>query len=146
VLSLPYLEAHLRSVVLWNPVLDMRHTFTEPELPWGLENFGPAGREQLRTKGYLLIDGEFELGRVAFQEMDVFQPLKAWAASTVPGLVVHGDRDAYVSYDIARRAATTRPRTQFHTVSNSDHGFDSPEHENEAIAVTVKWLTDSPVT
>jgi len=145
ILSLPYLDAQLRGVVLWNPVLDLRHTFTEPELPWGLENFGPQGREQLRAAGYLLIDGEFELGRVAFQEMDVYQPLLAWAASTVSGLIIHGDRDSYVSYDIARQAATTRPGTQFHTVSDSGHGFDSLERENEAIAVTVEWLIDRPV-
>ncbi len=141
VLSLPYLETQLHGIVLWNPVLDLRHTFIEPELAWGLENFGPRGREQLRATDHLLIDGEFELGRVAFQEMDVYEPLRAWAASTVPGLVIHGDRDSYVSYDIARQAATTRPGTQFRTVAGSGHGFDSPEREDEAIAATVTWLT-----
>jgi hypothetical protein len=54
-------------------------------------------------------------------------------------LVVHGDRDTYVSYDIAR-AAADRPSSAFHTVAGSDHGFDSREREDEAIEATVGWL------
>lgn len=38
-LSLPYLH-DLAALVLWNPVLDLRRTFTQPELPWGVDNFG----------------------------------------------------------------------------------------------------------
>jgi alpha-beta hydrolase superfamily lysophospholipase len=46
-LSLRCLDARLHGLVLWCPVLDVRHTFIEPELPWGLENFGAAGQEWL---------------------------------------------------------------------------------------------------
>jgi uncharacterized protein len=28
----------------------------------------------------------------------------------------------------------------FHTVRGSDHGFDTVEQEDEAVAVTVSWL------
>ncbi len=41
-LSLPHLGGTLRSVVLWNPVLDLHRTFVEPTLPWAVENFGPS--------------------------------------------------------------------------------------------------------
>jgi hypothetical protein len=44
-----------------------------------------------------------------------------------------------VSYDIARAVAQTRG-CDFHTVAGSDHGFDSREREDEAIAVTISWL------
>lgn len=60
--------------------------------------------------------------------------------SRVPALIVHGDQDGYVSYDIAREAATTREGCDFHTIKGTDHGFDSREREDEAIAVTVDWL------
>lgn len=61
-------------------------------------------------------------------------------ASTVPALVVHGDQDNAVSYEIARQAAAARPNTDFHTVRGSDHGFDTQEREDEAAAVTAEWL------
>lgn len=139
-LSLRYLDPRLHGLVLWCPVLDLRHTFTEPELPWGLENFGPAAQERLHREGYLLVDGEFALGRVIFEEMRHYRPSEAFLASKIPALVIHGNRDSYVSYDIAREAATVRARTDFHTVEGSGHGFDSREREDEAINVTVDWL------
>jgi uncharacterized protein len=140
-LSLPYLADHLTGLVLWNPVLDLRHTFVEPQLPWGVQNFGPEQQERLRRGGFLLVDGEFELGRVLFEELKVYRPRDAFVACPVPALVLHGDRDSYVSYDIAKDAAAAQGQSQFHTVRGSGHGFDSPDREEEAIAVTVDWLT-----
>lgn len=139
-LSLPYVGDGLTAVVLWNPVLDLRRTFLEPELPWGLENFGPARQKALRSQGFLLVDGEFEMGRVLFEELRLYRPAESLCASGMPALVVHGDKDTYVSYQIAIDAAARRPNTDFHTVAGSDHGFDSREREDEAIAVTVDWL------
>ena len=92
-LSLPYLEAELRSLVLWNPVLDLHRTFVEPVLPWGVENFGPEQQALLSTQRFLSVDGEFEVGRVLFEEMRRYLPREKFVASRIPALVVHGDRD-----------------------------------------------------
>lgn len=139
-LSLPYLE-DLAAVVLWNPVLDLRRTFIEPELPWGVENFGAEQLAAMRRTGSLLVDGEFRLGRVLFDEMALYDPYAAFVGSSMPALVVHGDRDTAVSYDIAKAAVEERPGTELYTVVGSDHGFDSREREDEAIGVTVGWLS-----
>jgi pimeloyl-ACP methyl ester carboxylesterase len=141
-LSLPWLGARLGRLVLWNPVLDLRRTFVEPELPWGKDNFGPAQQELLSSQGFLLVDGEFELGRVLFEEFRRYRPGESLVASGVPAWVVHGDQDTYVSYDVARDAVAAKPGCWLHTVVGSDHGFDSREREDEAIAVTVDWLND----
>lgn len=140
-LSLPWLEDRLSRLVLWNPVLDLTRTFVDPELPWGKANFGPKQLRLLHTQGFLVVDEEFQLGRVLFEEFRHYQPVDYFLASAVPGFVVHGDRDGAVSYDIARSSAAVRGNCEVYTVSGSDHGFDTREREDEAIAVTVEWLT-----
>ncbi len=141
-LSLPWLADRLDRLVLWNPVLDLRRTFLTPELPWGRENFSPDQQKLLSVQGFLVLDGEFEVGRVMFEEFQHYRPLDSLMVNAVPALVVHGGRDTAVSYEIAQQAAAARPDTDFYTVQGSDHGFDTREREDEAIAVTATWLVD----
>ncbi|WP_020499987.1 alpha/beta hydrolase [Sciscionella marina] len=141
-LSLPWLDSQLAGLVLWNPVLDLRRTFLEPELPWGLENYSPEQQARLHSRGSLFIDGEFELGRVMWSEFGHYNPADEFTRSRVASLVVHGDRDTAVSYEIAKTAAAEKSGCQFHTVTGSDHGFDTRAHEDEAIAATIAWLTE----
>ena len=141
-LSLPYLTDSLTGLTLWNPVLDLRHTFLEPELPWGLENFGPAQQRLLHSQGHLLVDDEYALGRTLFEEFKHYQPADDLLATTVPALIVHGDKDTAVSYDISKTTAATHANCTLHTIAGSDHGFDSRSREDEAIDTTVNWLLD----
>lgn len=129
-------------LVLWNPILDLQRTFVEPELPWGRANFNPGAWVLANREGALLVDGVFELGRALLAEFSRYNPGAVFRASDVPALIVHGDRDSYVSYNIARAAAQDRG-CGFHTVVGSDHGFDSREREDEAIAVTLDWIIGS---
>lgn len=105
-----------------------------------MENFGPDQQRELGAGGQLLIDGEFPISPIMWREFSLYDPLSAYTTSRIPSLVVHGDQDSYVSYDIARAAASSRPDTDFHTVRGSNHGFDSTEREDEAIQVSVDWL------
>lgn len=125
-------------LVLWNPVLDLRRTFIEPELPWGRENFHAGAWTAAERDGFLLLDGEFELGRVFLDEFHRYRPLTTFNASTAPALVVHGSEDSYVSYEVARQAAA-RSGCTLHTVDGSDHGFDTRDREDEAVDVTAAW-------
>lgn len=130
---------HPDALVLWNPILDLRHTFVEPELEWGRQNFHAQAWAQAKDEGGLVVDDTFELGRALLNEFTRYNPGEIFARSTVPALIVHGDRDSYVSYDVARAAAQARG-CDFHTVAGSDHGFDSRDREDEAISVTVAWI------
>ena len=141
-LSLPHLGGTLRSLVLWNPVLDLHRTFVEPTLPWAVENFGPPQQALLASQGFFSVEGTFEVGRVLFDEMRRYRPVDDFVDSRMPALVVHGDGDSAVPYDVAQAAANARVSCDFHTVHGSDHGFDSRAHEDEAIAVTVSWLRE----
>jgi uncharacterized protein len=118
-LSLPYLEDRLSGLVLWNPVLDLSRTFVKPELPWGMANFSSDAQRQLHTDGYLTIDGQFQLGRVIFSEFSRYNPVSCFQASKVPALIVHGDRDSYVSFEIAQEAARARADCSFHPIAGS---------------------------
>ncbi|HEV7980908.1 alpha/beta hydrolase [Amycolatopsis sp.] len=120
-------------LVLWNPVLDLRRTFLEPESPRGLELYGAGPGE----KGYVSIRG-FELDAGLFDEFACHDPRAAFLRSDMPALVIHGDSDRHVSYEIAREAALSRPRTEFHTVVGADHGF--PEDREAVVERTVGWL------
>jgi pimeloyl-ACP methyl ester carboxylesterase len=126
--------------VLWNPVLNLHNTFVEPTLPWAVENFGPAQQELLASQGFFSVEGTFEVGPVMFEEIRRYRPIDDFHTSRVPALVVHGDRDSAVPYDVARAAADARDGCEFHTVRGSDHSFDGREHEEEAIASTISWL------
>jgi uncharacterized protein len=106
----------------------------------GVANFGPGQQARLESDGFLVVDGEFELGRVMSHEFSLYQPLPALLASRVPLLVVHRDRDTEVSYDIARAAVEARGNAEMRTVAGSDHGFDSRQREDEAIDAAVRWL------
>lgn len=141
-LSLPWLGDRLDRLVLWNPVLDLQRTFVTPELPWGRENFSAEQQKLLSSQGFLVMDSEFEVGRVLFEEFGHYRPLDYFVASSAPALVVHGDQDSYVSYGIARAAASARGNCAFHTVTGSDHSFDSRAREDEAIEVTADWLVN----
>ncbi|MFX0578858.1 alpha/beta hydrolase family protein [Nocardia nepalensis] len=144
-LSMSWLE-DLYRLVLWNPVLDLRRTFLVPELAWGEENFGAIGQKHLADNGFLLIDDTFQLGRVLFTEFAHYHPLEDFLAVDVPTLIVHGDHDTAVSYDIAAEAAHSRSHTTLHTIAGSDHGFDSREREDQAIGTTVDWLAEQSMS
>jgi alpha/beta superfamily hydrolase len=139
-LSLPFLDDRLRALALWNPVLDLEKTFISPELPWAKASFNKAGMQNLITEGHLLLDGTFAVGRVLYEEMKNFYPYPYFVRSAIPAMIVHGDRDSAVSYEISRAAAQEHRNCQLFTIGDSDHGFDGRDHEDKAIDITVQWL------
>lgn len=127
-------------LALWAPVLDPRSTFVEPALRWGVDNFGSDARQRREHDQFVLIDGEFELGRQMLDEMGRLRPDQALLASGVPTLIVHGDRDDVASHAVARRLSDSRPECRFHSVRGAGHGFDDRAHEDAVLDVTTSWL------
>jgi alpha-beta hydrolase superfamily lysophospholipase len=138
-LVLPYLDEQLQALVLWNPTLDLRRTFIEPELPWGQRNFNASAVARLKSDGFFLLDGEYRIGRALYEELKAFRPLERFVASPLQSAIVHGDRDTYVPYDVSARAAEQHRQCELITIEGADHGFD-PDKEDDAIAATVAWL------
>ncbi len=134
-LSLAALTGTVRAVVLWQPVLDTRRTFLEPELAAGRELYGGRGN------GPVNVDGRFRLEAGLFDELATVDPRAAFQASTEPALVVHGDADSLVSHDIARDTALRRPGTEWHSVPGGEHGFLAAAAATEVVDVTARWLS-----
>ena len=143
-LSLDLLRPRPDALVLWNPVLDVPGTFVSPSLPWGIRNFSPQSRERARDRGWLDIDGEFRVGSVFLNELERAPDLsQALLDASLPTLIIHGDRDTYVSYAVSERVATVSTAVQLHTIHGSEHGFPEPEQEREARRHTTAHLVSS---
>jgi len=138
-LLLPYIR-ELRGLVLWNPVLDLKRTFIESSLPWGRSNFNEENIKHLKSDGYLLLDNSFEIGQVLYEEMKHYNPYRYFVQSSIPSIIIHGDKDTYVPYDVSAIACKERNNCEMHTIEGSDHGFDGREKEDTAITITTSWL------
>jgi alpha/beta superfamily hydrolase len=136
-LSLRFIEPRLAALVLWNPVLNLVRTFIEPELPWAQQSFNERGRQQLAEHDYLELDG-FQIGRVLYEEMQMYEPYSRFVASQLPAMIVQGDADTYVSHAIASRAAREHAPCEMLTMIGSEHGFHA--RRAEVILATVEWL------
>jgi pimeloyl-ACP methyl ester carboxylesterase len=132
-LSLPWLTP--ASLVLWNPVLDLGHTFLRPTLPVGVARYG-----QRKPGEGVTVHENFHLDGQLFDEFDRYDPRAAFLAYRCPALVIHGDRDEHVSYEIARDTALARPDTELRTITGAGHGFRDPEWAEEVVSATVEWL------
>lgn len=127
----------ISALCMWNPVLSLRRTFLEPELPWQLKNFGPSNLDVGLNTGCLLIDDSFAIGRKFIEELRSGEPESKLASFQCPVLIIHGDADSYVSYDVAFTAAKNiGPQVRFETISGSEHGFGRPHEEAIVIRLT----------
>jgi alpha-beta hydrolase superfamily lysophospholipase len=137
-LALPDLEEPPSGLVLWYPILDPVGTFLDPSRPASATD---DARGTLARDGFLLVDEGFELGRRLFEELPHHRPIEPLRASTVPTLIVHGDADTRAAHATAAALASTRANCHLHTVVGADHGFQARSHEEEALRVTIDWLT-----
>lgn len=129
----------LDRLVLWKPVLSLDDTFLHPSLPWGRSLFGEARIGQAWEQGFLALDG-LRLSPVLFQEMTRYDPLADLLGLRIPWLAVHGSADRYVSFDIARSAASRSQHGSLYEITGADHRFERAHERDAAITVTLDFL------
>lgn len=138
--TLTYLQKYgtegIESLVLLNPVLDLERTFLKPELPWAQRSFHAEGFRSLNEKGYLLIDGNFRMGKDVVEEMKTVRPYETLRSTSLPTLTLHGDQDTFVSYDIAKQYGFPNAQSRFVSIPGAEHGFGRPE-ETRLVADTI---------
>lgn len=146
-LSLPYIEKDLKALVLWYPVLDLEKTIIDPGTDWGRKNFTGEKLKELERKGYMEYENGFKIGRVLYQEIRQYDPMRYFLNSELPVLIVHSREDEYVPFKFSKKAERERNNFKLVSVPESGHGFDSHEEgvstvekEGRGIDTTVDWI------
>lgn len=59
---------------------------------------------------------------------------------SVPVLIIHGDQDTYVPYEVSREASLKMKNCDFVTISGANHGFGRKEEEENVFLNIKEWL------
>lgn len=130
-------RSDIRALVLWNPVLDLQHTFTHPQMPWGKALFSEEKRAELERTGILSIGRPY--GRALIEEMDTYFPYRVLQGLSLPVLTIHGDRDEITSHALSMQYGAPNERSETLTLSGVGHGFG--EKGAQAIDASVRWFS-----
>lgn len=138
--TMNYLKTHddIHTLVLWNPVLDLQHTFTRPQMPWGKALYSEEKRMEMERTGVLHI-GAHPYGRKLFDEMEEHFPYRVLEGLTLPVLTIHGDRDEITSHDLSMRYGAPNENSEMLTLPGVGHGFGIKG--DQAIDAAVKWFS-----
>lgn len=128
----------IHALVLWNPVLDLQHTFTHPQMPWGKALFSEENRAEMEQTGKLHI-GAHTYGRALFEEMETHFPYRVLERLSLPVLTIHGDRDEITSYDLSMRYGAPNANSETLPLPGVGHGFGAKG--DQAVAASVAWFS-----
>ena len=128
-------------IVLINPVLDLQKTFLYPCYDWPKLSFNENSYRHLNDDGYFRLDGKIKIGKQLFREIQKMKPYEELSKIRVPVLMIHGDSDHYVSYDISKKYSANLKTCDFVTISGADHGFDNPKDELMVVNIIKNWIS-----
>lgn len=125
------IELHqtVEAIVLIAPVLDYEATFLKPTTEWAKASFTPEAYSSLDERGYILLDGEYKLSARLIEEFRWLKPYNLLPALATPVLLIHGDRDSMVPFEVSMKYYREQPGSKFVRLVGADHGF--PDHEDE---------------
>jgi len=128
----------IKTLVLWNPVIDYKKTFLKPQVPWGKTFFNESGYKELNNDGYITITGtKFRIGKKLVEEFSIYEPYKILQGIKCPVLTVHGKKDTKVPFDIAKKYGCPNKNSKFIPV-DSDHGFG--DKKDFVYKLTEEWF------
>lgn len=134
-----HLWRNVRGMILLNPVLDLQKTFLESKLPWPQKSFHAAAYRELEEQGYFLLDGRLKIGKELMEELRTKTPYRMLKRIGVPILMVHGDADQYVPYEVTKEHAATCKNCEFVTIPEANHGFGRPSEQAQVFDCIDNW-------
>ncbi len=135
----------VNKLLLANPVLNYRNCFLEPNTEWGKENFS-NWQERTKENGFIEVGSrKYKIGSRFFEELSHYSPGESLKLYTGSLLIIHGNKDSYVSYDDAKHCydALRNPDKAFITIEGSDHGFDEEPYETDVTGKIVEFFSKS---
>lgn len=117
------IPSQIKSLVLISPVIDYEKTFLKPTTAWAKKSFNRKSLNKLWLKGYLVLDKTFKLSPRLIEEFYGIHPYLFLKEIGVPTLVIHGDRDSMVPYDVSLRWSSRNNSVRFVTLRDADHGY-----------------------
>ncbi len=136
VLATSLMEQNIRTLVLFNPLLNYRARFLEEKPFFDGVGLTPRGMKKLRQNGYLK-HLSFRLSVPFIDELTNYR-VERMPRLQIPVLTIHGTQDSMVPYNVARKYFRHNSRCRFISVRGADHGFYHPSDEEGNHPVTRK--------
>lgn len=119
----------VHSLVLLNPLLNYGEHMLFSKWFWVDEKISVRGNELLKTQGWLP-HGDFRIGPKLIDELSNLKSFEKIKCPSIPVLVVHGNKDSVVSFEIAQNYSDSNSNSAFEIINGADHGFTSPNDYN----------------
>lgn len=142
----------VRNLILFNPLFDYKRRFVDEKAYWSDDRLDGLMAAELDRRGYVEHSPSFRLGRAMLNEVFHLSARDALARITVPTLILHGNKDTFISIDSSREAADRLAADcTLIEIDGAQHGFalhGDPEYvapqtrrwQALVIRETVAWL------
>jgi len=105
---------------------------------WVNEEISVKGNELLKTQGWLP-HRKFRMGPKLIDELSHLKSFEKTKYSSIPTLVVHGNKDSVVSFEIAQKYSDLNKNSTFEIINGADHGFTSPNDDSQSHPDTIHF-------
>lgn len=120
----------IKSVLLISPVISYKRTFLNPETEWGRSIFNERTLADMARTKQLFIEDNFPISIRLVEEMKTIQPELAINQLSQDIVIIHGDADSMVPYNVSKEISKNIPNIKFISMPGMDHGFMDETDEN----------------
>ncbi|MGC0420957.1 alpha/beta hydrolase [Embleya sp. AB8] len=143
----------LRSLILFNPLLDYKKRFVTDKPYWHDDHLDTDAAQALTERGFLAHSPTFRLGCPLLNEVFHLHPHEELAAIRIPTLFVHGTADTFIPIDSSRHYVRhLGGKAELVELDGAQHGFavhDDPQYADpqtqrwqaQVVETVTEWVT-----
>ncbi|WP_406280337.1 alpha/beta hydrolase [Embleya sp. NBC_00896] len=143
----------LRSLILFNPLLDYKKRFVTDKPYWNDDHIDADAGQALTERCFVAHSPTFRLGRPLLNEVFHLRPHEELGAIGIPTLFVHGTGDTFIPVDSSRRyVQQLGGKAELVELDGAQHGFavhDDPQYADpqtqrwqaQVAATVAEWVT-----
>lgn len=113
----------IKTLILISPVISYKRTFLKPETEWGRSIFNERALTDMARTKQLHMEENFPISIRLVEEMKIVQPELAVSELSQDIIIIHGDADSMVPYNVSKDISKKIPRIKFFSMPSMDHGF-----------------------